>query len=196
MYSNLWRMKFFAELIVFNYFYRMCSIYSYGNSVYIAFWNYLPFKMHGHLKSKQFCHHWVQPAIVLIWLLYDCSGLLPYFSTQATHHIRASLDWRIFIGILEDSNPLDFFLKKPFGSKEPHLQNSYGCIPTPQSYRNFNIHYNLFFTLIRVGSRHFSCVFPVFHPNDHSCSFPLFCNPLFCTYNPVKFLCFLNSFVF
>jgi hypothetical protein len=37
---------------------------------------------------------------------------------------------------------------------------------------------------------HISCIFPVFHPNDFSCSFLLLCKTLFCTCNHIRFICF------
>ena len=41
-----------------------------------------------------------------------------------------------------------------------------------------------------------SCVFPAAQSNSHSYVFPVFCNPLFYTYIPIKILRFSYSYVF
>jgi hypothetical protein len=63
------------------------------------------------------------------------------------------------------------------------------------SIRNWTSTPTSFLRVNHVGSRNFSCVFHVFHPNDFSSSFTVFYNPLFCTGKPVRFLCFYYSCV-
>ncbi len=64
-------------------------------------------------------------------------------------------------------------------------------------WRKFSKSSNLLENFLLVYLSHpIPVFFPAFQSNDHSCVFPVFCNPLFYTYIPVRIICFLYSSVF